>query len=133
MDNIIAHPVWGSGTASFQLFFNWEDYLPEMGDIAGWLGNTPLRILHDTGIVGLTIFLTFLGTMAWAGRKIKKNSNPKSRIVMVTLTSGVVLYAMTFQSTEATTLAFTWVHLGLLANGIILVKKTQDSGQGDYV
>ena len=35
MDNIIAHPVWGSGTASFQLFFNWEDYLPEMGDVAG--------------------------------------------------------------------------------------------------
>jgi hypothetical protein len=125
MDNIIAHPVWGSGTASFQLFFNWEDYLPEMGDVAGWLGNTPLRILHDTGIVGLIVFLTFLGTLAWAGRSIKNYPNATSRVVVVTLASGVVLYAMTFQATEATTLAFTWVHLGLLANGIILVKETQ--------
>jgi hypothetical protein len=30
---------------------------------------------------------------------------------------------MTFQATEATILAFTWVHLGLLASGIVILEK----------
>jgi len=121
IDNIAAHPVFGSGTASFQLFFNWQEYLPEMGDIAGWLGNTPLRILHDTGIAGLTAFLGFIGFLAYAGRRMRHCTEPKTRTVLLALASGAILYSMTFQSTEATTLAFTWVHLGLLANAIILL------------
>jgi hypothetical protein len=123
IDNVTAHPVFGSGTASFQLFFNWQEYIPEMGDIPGWLGNTPLRILHDTGIAGLTVFLAFLSSLGWAGWKARGVMDPQTRIVLWALGCGVVLYAMTFQSTEATTLAFTWVHLGLLTNAIILAKR----------
>jgi O-Antigen ligase len=127
MDNIAAHPVFGSGTASFQLFFNWQEYLPEMGDIAGWLGNTPLRILHDTGIVGLSAFVAFIASLAYAGRSMRQCTEPQTRIILLTLTSGAILYGMTFQSTEATTLAFTWVHLGLFANAVILMRIEQSS------
>lgn len=123
VDNIHDHPIFGTGTASFQLFFRWQDYVPEMGDIAGWLGNTPLRILNDTGVAGLAVFVAFLGSLAWRFRKIAHCSDHRTRIVLVALASGVALYSMTFQSTEATMLAFTWIHLGLLANGVVMVQK----------
>jgi len=123
-DNIRAHPVFGTGTASFQLFFHWEDYVPGgMGDGGGWVGNTPLRVLNDTGVLGLTAFLGFLASLAWRFRKVAHYSDHRTRTVLVGLMCGTVLYAMTFQSTEATILAFTWVHLGLLASGVAILER----------
>jgi len=40
----------------------------------------------------------------------------------VALACGIFLYALTFQSTEATMLAFPWIHLGLLASGVVIVE-----------
>ncbi|HEV7220447.1 MAG TPA: O-antigen ligase family protein [Terriglobales bacterium] len=118
LEDIRTHPLFGTGTDSFQLFFDWNDYMPGMGgdtDAGGWLGNTPLRILHDTGIVGLLIFLSFLGSLALATRKAFKIADPRTRTMLLALSGGLVLYAVTFQATEATMLAFTWVHFGVLA------------------
>jgi O-Antigen ligase len=122
LDNIHDHPVFGTGTASFQLFFHWQDYLPGM-EVEGWLGNTPLRIVNDTGVVGLAAFLGFIGSLAWRFRKLAHFSDHRTRTVLVALACGVVLYAITFQSTEATMLAFTWIHLGLLATGLAIVER----------
>jgi len=122
-DNIRDHPVFGTGTASFQLFFNWQQYVPEMGDMSGWLGNTPMRILNDTGVIGLTVFLCFLGSLGRRLRKILHYSDHRTRTVLVALACGIFLYAMTFQSTEATMLAFPWIHLGLLASGVVIVER----------
>lgn len=117
LEDVRTHPIMGTGTASFQLLFNWDDYLPGMGadtDEGGWIGNSPIRILHDTGIVGLAIFALFLWTLASAARKAIRIAPRHSRNVLVALSAGVILYAITFQATEATILAFTWVQLGLL-------------------
>jgi O-antigen ligase len=124
-EDVQAHPVLGTGTASFQLFFDWDDYLPGMqgeNDVAGWVGNTPLRILHDTGIVGLVIFLGFLIALARAVRKSVRYAGHDTRTIMIALSAGLVLYAITFQATEATILAFTWVHLGLLAAAVKVIQ-----------
>jgi O-Antigen ligase len=123
VDDIHDHPVFGTGTASFQLFFHWEDYVPEFADAAGWLGNTPLRLLHDTGVVGLAVFLGFIASLAWRFRRVAHYSDHRTRTVLVAMMCGTVLYAITFQFTEATLLAFTWVHLGLLASGIVILEK----------
>jgi O-antigen ligase len=123
LDSIHDHPVFGTGTASFQLYFHWEDYGLEMGDTGGWLGNTPLRVLNDTGVAGLAAFLGFIGSLAWRFRKIAHFSDHRTRSALVALACGVVLYAMTFQATEATILAFTWIHLGLLATGLSIVQR----------
>jgi O-antigen ligase len=123
-EDVQAHPILGTGTASFQLFFDWDDYMPGMqdeSDVAGWVGNTPLRILHDTGIVGLGIFLVFLGVLARAVRKAVRKADYHTRTVLIALSAGLLLYAITFQATEATILAFTWVHLGMLAAAVRLV------------
>jgi O-antigen ligase len=117
LEDVRTHPIMGTGTASFQLLFNWDDYLPGMGadtDQGGWIGNSPLRILHDTGIVGLAVFVMFLATLASATRKAIRIAPRDTRTVLAALAAGLLLYAITFQATEATILAFTWVHVGLL-------------------
>jgi O-antigen ligase len=124
-EDVQTHPVLGTGTASFQLFFDWDDYIPGMqgdSDAGGWVGNTPLRILHDTGLVGLVIFLMFLWSLARAVRKAVRKAEHQTRTVLVALSAGLLLYAITFQATEATILAFTWVHLGLLAAAVKVVQ-----------
>lgn len=123
VDNIYEHPLFGTGTASFQLVFRWQDYIPGMEGLTGWLGNTPLRVLNDTGLVGFAVFLAFLASLAWRFRKLAHFSDHRTRTVLVALACGIVLYTMTFQSTEATMLAFTWVHVGLLATGLAIVEK----------
>ena len=120
VQNVQAHPMLGTGTASFQLLFNWEGYLGE--DAAGWVSNTPLRILNDTGFVGLTAFLLFVGYLAFAARKAIRIANARTRTILISLMAGLLLYAITFQSSEASLLAFTWVHLGLLAAGVMIVQ-----------
>ena len=125
VEDVRAHPILGTGTDSFQLFFDWDDYMPGMGGdtgAGGWLGNTPLRILHDTGIIGLSIFLLFLGSLASAARKAFKIGDLQTKTVLLALSGGLILYAITFQATEATMLAFTWVHFGLLAAVVEIVR-----------
>jgi O-antigen ligase len=123
MEDIQAHPVFGLGTDSFQLTFNWKDYVgsTEMDDYAGWISNTPVRVLHDTGIVGLGIFLSFLITLGVRALSAVRKATGYTRVVIVALTAGLLVYAITFQTTEATLLAFPWVHVGLLAAAINIV------------
>jgi len=129
-DDVRLHPILGTGTASFHLYFNWDDYLPGAGqntdpDQAGWISNTPLRVLHDTGIVGLLNFSLFLGYLTAAVRWAIRLASAQTRMTLVALSAGAILYAITFQATEATMLAFTWIHLGLLATAVRL---TADRG-----
>jgi hypothetical protein len=81
----------------------------------GWISNSPLRVVHDTGLVGLTVFLAFLGSLARTTYKALAFANRSTKVSIVALSAGLLLYAITFQATEATLLTFTWIHLGLLA------------------
>lgn len=101
----VLHPLLGTGTASFQLFFNWEEYSGD--DSTGWVGNTPLRILHDTGAIGLAVFLAFIGSLLLTARKVVRMSRPKTKSFLIALQAGLLLYAITFQASEASLLAFT--------------------------
>ena len=126
VEDIKAHPLLGTGTASFHLFFDPSDY-PEGfagdADEPGWISNTPLRILHDTGAVGLIVFLSFLACLAIAVRKVLRKALERNVAVLAALSGGLVLYAITFQASEATMLAFTWLHLGLLANAVPILQE----------
>jgi hypothetical protein len=132
VDNIQAHPMLGTGTASFHLFFDPADF-PQgfAGDAEepGWISNTPIRILHDTGAVGLTIFLFFVGSLVVAVRAAAKKATGNSLTILAALFCGCVLYAITFQATEATMLAFTWVHIGLLASAVAILQKEPDASE----
>jgi hypothetical protein len=118
LDDIQAHPLLGTGTASFQLFFDWGDFIPggDQTTPVGWVGNMPLRILHDTGAIGFITFIVFIVLLCKLSlRALRQPKTELSKVVLALLLS-LTLYAITFQSTEATGLSFTWIHLGLLAS-----------------
>ena len=76
-DEVLKHPFLGGGTSSFQLAFDWQSLGEEWED-QGWIGNTEMRVLHDTGIIGLVIFAAFLVSLYRRSRKaLKSESNPE--------------------------------------------------------
>ena len=113
-DEVLKHPFLGGGTSSFQLAFDWQA-LGEEWEEQGWIGNTEMRVLHDTGIVGLAVFVAFLVALYRRSRKVlKSESNPE----LVALLASALVYCISFQATEGTLLAFAWVHLGLIGCAI---------------
>jgi O-antigen ligase len=125
IEDVQARPMLGTGTASFHLFFDPNDYPAGFAGEAeepGWISNTPLRILHDTGVVGLMIFLLFVAYLAVAVRKAARNASARNTAILTALFAGGLLYAIAFQASEATMLAFTWVHLGLLAAAVTILQ-----------
>jgi O-antigen ligase len=123
------HPLLGSGTASFQLSFDFGKYIPEWKGNPTWVGNVVVRILHDTGILGLSTILGFLISIWWKIRRELHGGN-KQVSMLLGLSAGALLYSISFQSTDGTTLAFAWVHLGFLASAAILVDGSKQSANG---
>ena len=124
IDEIGNHPFFGGGVASFQLAFDWQELGAGWED-QGWIGNTELRVLHDTGIIGLLTFVIFLVSLAWLARKVlKRESSPE----LIALLAGSVVYCITFQATEGTLLAFSWVQLGLIGCGVAVMSHQENDG-----
>jgi hypothetical protein len=117
------HPLLGSGTASFNLSFDWTRYNPEWASDKTWIGNAPVRVLHDTGVIGLTALFGFFVSVWWKIRLALRNGGKSP--MLIALSAGTLLYAISFQSTDGSVLAFTWVHLGLLASAAILMKSPE--------
>lgn len=113
-DEVLKHPFLGGGTSSFQLAFDWQS-LGEEWEEQGWIGNTEMRVLHDTGIVGLLVFVAFLVFLYRLSRKVLK-AGPYPELVA--LLASALVYCISFQATEGTLLAFSWVHLGLIGCAI---------------
>lgn len=119
------HRLIGTGIASLQLSFDWGKYVPEWSGGTSWVGNVTVRILHDTGLLGMTAFLGFLGSLGWKirlGLRGRSSQTP----MLVALSAGALLYAISFQATDATLSAFPWVHLGFLASVAIFIKESND-------
>lgn len=117
-DGIAEHPLLGNGTSSFQLQYSYLD-LGGSEDTPGWIGNTETRILYDTGSIGLGLFLAFLvGLGVGVKRLLKKGPHPEIEALAMAL----VVYLVSFQFTEGTLLAFPWVHLGVLAAGLVVFR-----------
>ncbi|HZD96080.1 MAG TPA: O-antigen ligase family protein, partial [Candidatus Sulfotelmatobacter sp.] len=70
-DEVAKHPVFGGGVSSFQLAFDWQS-LGTGWQEQGWIGNTELRVLHDTGAVGLLVFLVFIVGLVYQAWKLLK-------------------------------------------------------------
>jgi hypothetical protein len=126
------HRLIGTGTASLQLSFDWGKYVPDWNDRTGnrsWVGNITVRILHDSGLFGMTAFLGFLGSLGWKvrlGLRARSSQFP----MLVALSAGALLYAISFQATDGSLSAFPWVHLGFLASAAVLIKESDQSANG---
>src|SRR5260370_26767434 len=109
-EDIKEHPVLGNGTSSFQLAVTSEELglEPASGDVNMWISNFELRVLHDTGLAGFAVFCAFITALAvlcW--KLLRRHANAEGLALRL---SGLG-YCFTFQATEGTLLAFSWVHL----------------------
>jgi len=122
LQDLPGHILLGRGTASFNLTFDWSKYVPEWAGEKTWIGNAPLRILHDVGLLGLATIIGFFVVIACKVRYILKNSkNPDA--ILLGLWAGALVYTITFESTDGTILAFCWIELGLLASAVLIFEK----------
>jgi O-antigen ligase len=122
LQEIPSHPILGSGTASFNLSFDWTPFIPEWSSDKTWIGNAPIRILHDTGLIGLCAFAGFFISVGWKLRLIWKRTGVPDGLTLG-LAAGALLYAVAFQFTDSTSLAFFWVHMGFLGSAAILYQE----------
>jgi O-antigen ligase len=129
LQEIPKHPLLGSGTASFNLSFDWAQYVPEWEGNARWIGNAPLRILHDTGLFGLAALLSFFILVWWKIRRgLRARNSPVA--MLLGLSAGTLIYSISFQSTDGSNLAFFWVQLGFLASAAVLINGSASSANG---
>ena len=117
IEGIRSHPLLGTGTSSLQLFFDLSDvYGSQAADTAGrgaWVGNTTIRVLHDTGILGSLTLLAFFVILIASMLKQAHRSEGTQLAMLTSLALGFFVYVITFQATDGTMLSFFWVHLGL--------------------
>jgi O-Antigen ligase len=115
LEHILENPVFGSGTSSFQVMFDFKEigYFEEQS--SGWISNTEMRVLHDTGVLGLAALLWFVLYLMVRGIKVARRTRSPE---LVGLLLSSVVYLVSFQATDGTLLAFCWVHLGMIAVAI---------------
>ncbi|HEU5228403.1 MAG TPA: O-antigen ligase family protein [Ktedonobacteraceae bacterium] len=122
----LEHPVFGGGTNSFQLEFEYQEIGYDT-DVGGWIGNPEMRVWHDTGAVGLAIFLAFLAFVFVPALRVARRT-PSSELLGLLLAG--LLYCISFQATDATILSFPWIHLGLIAAGNTLLSNSRPESTG---
>jgi O-antigen ligase len=118
LQDIPKHPIVGSGASSLQLTFDMSQYIPGW-DRPIWIGNLAVRVLHDSGILGLVALTGFFISVWIKTRSGLRNQFGRSAILLG-LWAGALLYCITFQATDGTILAFSWIHFGLLASAATL-------------
>jgi hypothetical protein len=122
IDDIVLHPIVGLGSSSFQLMYLGEDDSAE-GKAEAWLGTLGFRILHDTGIIGAFLVLWFLLNLGLRTWRVQRRRKPKD-VALGSLSAAAVVMLIAYQLTDASTLAFTWVHIGLLVTALRFAEAT---------
>ena len=113
-DGILAHPIIGNGAGSFAVRSVGEKGEPS------WLSNLELHLLYDSGLIGLCAVLGGIAMLLWKavralGRPLSAGGNVELVPYVIGVVAAVVVLLITYQTTEATWLAYTWPYVGLLA------------------
>lgn len=118
LQDVPKHPIVGSGASSLQLTFDIAQYIPGW-DRPIWIGTFAIRVLHDSGILGL-LALTGFFVSVWMKTRTSLRNKVGHSSVLLGLWAGTMLYSITFQATDGTILAFSWIQVGLLASAATL-------------
>ena len=106
---------WGPGS-----FFAIHGYLRAN---PAWISNLTIRLLQETGILGLLAFVGFGVTLILPAIKaLRRPIDLMNRGILLGLViSYVVLVGLAYQSTDGIWLTASWVHAGLIAVGTRVV------------
>lgn len=118
LQQTLDHPFIGWGTftfaplaaqgADFQQFDNWRNL---------WIGNYLLLALHDTGVLGLGLWLGLLTSIVRRGVRTfraLRPTDPAAANTVYALTAAVTVLLIAFLSTSGFSLGYTWLLIGLL-------------------
>jgi hypothetical protein len=82
------------------------------GPKPAFVGNWFVRILYDSGIVGLLLFLAFAVPIVWPDARLRNAKGDLAPIARA-LTFGCTVLAVSYLATDALLLVWPWVLLGL--------------------
>lgn len=106
------YPIAGGGIGSFG-----QKYISSSQDRA-WLSNVFVRVLHDSGAVGLALFLAPMAILAWQGARLIGTMRDDVDRLAISLGIAVAGMFIAFQATEGLQLAWYWFAVGLFAAAI---------------
>lgn len=96
-----------------------------------WISNLGLRLLQETGVIGLLTFGGYLFTLLLPALKHSRRlTHPRDRAALFGLTIAyLLLIGLAYQSTDGIWLAASWVHAGLILAGVRVLKPENDHGR----
>lgn len=112
LDDINNHLLLGNGTYSFASIYGKTFYSPSHN---AWIGNFILTVIHDTGIVGTILFLSFLGSLILPFIKKPKIEINIFNANSFSLSMASVAMLIAFFFTTGFSLCYSWIPLGLLS------------------
>ncbi|MEP7002116.1 MAG: O-antigen ligase family protein [bacterium] len=118
-EHIVQHPAIGSGTfsfaalaaqgADFRQFENWRHL---------WIGNHLLLALHDTGVLGLGVWIALLATIIARPLRLLRTMASRSGEYagrVLGLVAAIASLLIAFLSTTGFSLGYSWLIVGMLA------------------
>ena len=118
LEHTLQHPILGWGTYTFApLVAQGNDFAQFEGWRSLWIGNYLLLALHDTGVVGLAMWLGMLWSIVSRGLRAWLTSRDIDREVaarLLALTAATVSLLVSFLATTGFSLGFPWLLIGLL-------------------
>jgi hypothetical protein len=119
--DIANSPYFGNGTFSFGLM--WPDLNLQFGSTVigqGWIGQTVLGVLHDTGVFGLLLFVFFWLAIFITGLRCYKVSRRSGYVRFADFAIGIlsadIVLLIQGLSTTLYSLPMYWAILGITAN-----------------
>jgi hypothetical protein len=125
LDQTLLHPILGWGTYSFApLAAQGADFARFEGWRSLWIGNYLLLALHDTGVVGLAMWLCMLWSIVSRGLRAWKELrpiDPETATRCLALSLAIVSLLVSFLATTGFSLGFPWMLIGLLGAHVRLM------------
>jgi O-antigen ligase len=113
-----AHPWIGNGANAYA-----QKYVTPVGE-RDWISNIEVMALHDTGIIGLVLLLAWgVWIMRDAIRALRTAAPGFMRVALLGLLISFAGLLIAYQTTTAFWLGFTWIHLGLIRAGTLILRR----------
>jgi putative inorganic carbon (hco3(-)) transporter len=118
VEQTLRHPILGVGTFSFApLLAEGNDFAQFAGWRGLWIGNYLLLALHDTGVIGLMLWLGLIWSIISRGVRVVRaasQTDPTIAVRTLGLTAAIVSLLVAYLATTGFSLGYPWMLIGLL-------------------
>ncbi len=108
LEDISKRLILGSGTYSFAAIYSPSSH-------NAWIGNFLITVIHDTGIIGAFLFLSFLSILIFHGLKKTTFKSYNFNANIFSLSMALIAMLIAFFFTSGFGLGYAWLPLGLLS------------------